>query len=205
MVVDFDQKARDWDTDPIKIERAYAVAEGIKAGVSLTSHMTAFEYGCGTGLLSFALQPYLENLTLADSSTEMLAVLKEKIASSDIRNMTVMKLDLITDSLPRERFQLIYTLMTLHHLLYTDKIFRYFYTLLDVPGYLCVADLDTEDGSFHGTDFLGHKGFERNELVKKAQEIGFQKIRFTTIFKMTRGVGESRKDYSLFLMIAEKH
>lgn len=204
-MIDFDSRAREWDADPVRIERARAIAEGIRAGVPLTPHMTAFEYGCGTGLLSFALQPYLAHITLADSSTGMLTVLEEKIASSGVRNMTSLKLDMVTDPLPQRRYHLIYTLMTLHHILDTDKILRDFCALLDRPGYLCVADLDEEDGSFHGPDFPGHRGFDRNELGEKAKSVGFQIVDFTTIFHMAGGVRGSRRDFPLFLMTAEKH
>ncbi len=203
-MIDFDKKAGTWDSDPVKIARARAVAEGIRANVPVTPGMTAFEYGCGTGLLSFALQPYVAHITLADSSSGMLAVLEEKIASSGIQNMSFTKLNLVTDPLPQEKYHLIYTLMTLHHILDTDKILRDFYMLLDRSSYLCVADLDKEDGSFHGSDFPGHKGFDREELRQKAQRVGFQKVDFTTIFHMAKGESQSRKTFPLFLMIAEK-
>ncbi len=201
---DFNQKAKDWDARPIRIERARAVAEGIKARVRLTPQMAAFEYGCGTGLLSFALQPYLGHITLADSSPGMLAVLQEKIAASGIRNMAPLQLDLLTDSLPADRYQLIYTLMTLHHIGATDKVLRAFYTLLDDSGHLCVADLDTEDGTFHEEEFHGHLGFDRNELSEKARQAGFRTTHFTTVFHMIRDVNGVSKDFPIFLMVAEK-
>lgn len=201
---EFDRKAKDWDAQPIRLERAQAVAEGIKAGVRLTPQMTAFEYGCGTGLLSFALQPYLVHITLADSSTGMLAVLHEKIAASGIRNMTPLQLDLLTDPLPRDRYQLVYTLLTFHHIADTDKVLRAFYTLLDNSGYLCVADLDAEDGTFHEDEFHGHLGFDRNELGAKARRAGFRAVNFTTVFHMIKDVGGVGKDFPIFLMVAEK-
>jgi ubiquinone/menaquinone biosynthesis C-methylase UbiE len=166
--------------------------------------MTALEYGCGTGLLSFALQPYLAHITLADSSAGMLAVLKEKIASSGVQNMTPLRLDLATDPLPQAQYDLIYTLMVLHHVLDTDSLLRDFYELLGTPGYLCIADLDKEDGSFHGPDFPGHKGFDRKELSEKAEQAGFRANRFTTIFQTPREVDGQRREFPLFLMLAEK-
>ena len=79
-MADFDSKAKDWDAVPGRAERANAVAAAIREQVSLSKTMTALEYGCGTGLLSFALQAELGPITLADSSTGMLEVLREKIA-----------------------------------------------------------------------------------------------------------------------------
>jgi ubiquinone/menaquinone biosynthesis C-methylase UbiE len=200
----FDERARDWDADPARVERARAVAEKIRAMVPLTSTMTALEYGCGTGLLGFALQPYLGQITLADSSEGMLAVLREKIASGAVGNMTATQLDLTTDALPAERYQLICTLMALHHIPDPGRLFRDFHALLDRGGYLCISDLDQEDGSFHGPEFSGHKGFDRDALAATAAEAGFHSIRFATAFEITRKVDEGDRVFPLFLMVAER-
>jgi len=50
----FDKKAKTWDEDPQIVLRAQKVATHIRKGVPLNSDMSALEYGCGTGLLSFA-------------------------------------------------------------------------------------------------------------------------------------------------------
>jgi hypothetical protein len=134
----------------------------------------------------------------------MLAVLREKIAASQVQNLTPRPLDLLTDPLPAERYQLIYTLMTLHHIPDTDRILRAFYALLDTPGYLCVADLDTEDGTFHEDEFHGHLGFDRAALSAQAREAGFQSIEFSTVFHQRKEVAGVPKDYPLFLLIAHK-
>ena len=201
---EFDQKAQTWDAKPVRVERAQAVADGIKAAIPLSAQQTALEYGCGTGLVSFALQPYLGHITLADSSSGMLAVLREKIAAGNIKSMTPLQLDLMIDPLPTERYQLIYMLLTLHHISDTDRMLRAFYQLLAAPGYLCVADLDKEDGTFHEDEFHGHLGFDRVELAAQAQQAGFQPISFTTVFHMIKDVNGASKDFPIFLMVAEK-
>lgn len=83
----FDDRAKEWDNDSQKIERARVVADAIRASIHLRPSMTALEYGCGTGLLSFALLADLGAITLADTSEGMLAVLSDKIraAHSDCR------------------------------------------------------------------------------------------------------------------------
>ena len=202
--MDFDAKAKTWDDDPVKIERAQAIADAIRGQVPLAAKMRGFEYGCGTGLVSFALQPYLGRMTLADSSPGMLDVLREKIATAGFHNMDPVKLDLTTDPLPETNFQLIYSAMTFHHIEDTDRILRDLFQLLDSPGYLCIADLDREDGSFHGPDFIGHHGFDREDLTQRAQRAGFGRIRFSTVFHIRKGTGEAARDYPVFLMVAEK-
>ena len=201
---EFDLKAQNWDSDPAKIERARAVAKGIEAGIPLSPEMSALEYGCGTGLLSFALRSRFDQITLADSSPGMLAVLGEKISLSGAANMSLVQLDLTEDPLPAQRFDIVYTMMTLHHVPDMDKILRDFFELLKKPGYLCVADLDKEDGSFHGPGFHGHAGFNRKQLEESVHIAGFQSVRFSTVFTIVKEVEDIQKDFSVFLMIAKK-
>lgn len=198
----FNERAKTWDDDPMKTARAQAVAEGIRKHVPLAADMSGLEYGCGTGLLSFALQPYLQQVTLADSSPGMLAVLQEKIEASGIANMRPLKLDLTSDLLPQERYNVIYSLMTFHHIPDTDRILSDLYKLLACPGYLCIADLDSEDGSFHGPDFSGHKGFDRATLAQQAKNAGFQNAEFSSVFTIHKGTPP--KEFPVFLMVAEK-
>jgi 2-polyprenyl-3-methyl-5-hydroxy-6-metoxy-1,4-benzoquinol methylase len=200
----FDERAGEWDADPVRAERARAVAKQIRAMVPLTPGMTALEYGCGTGLLGFALQPYLARITLADSSEGMLAVLRRKIAAGAVSNMTATKLDLTTDAPPPERYGLVCTLMTLHHIPDTGRLLRDFHALLNRGGYLCIADLDREDGSFHGPEFSGHKGFDREALAAVAADAGFRGIWFATAFEMIKKVEGRDRVFPLFLMVAER-
>jgi ubiquinone/menaquinone biosynthesis C-methylase UbiE len=199
-MTDFDAEARGWDDVPGRIERANAVAAAIRHEVRLSSKMKAFEYGCGTGLLSFSLQAELGQITLADSSAGMLDVLKEKIASRQIRNMTPILLDLSVDPLPTERYQLVYTLMTLHHIPNANRILHGFFDLLEPPGYACIVDLDKEDGSFHGDDFNGHKGFDRDEMRSRLTSPGFVNIRISTCYQIFK----NERYYPLFLAVGEK-
>ena len=202
--MNFDNKAKSWDADPMKVARAEAVAAGIRSGVHLNATMSGFEYGCGTGLLSFALCEDLQQITLADSSSGMLEVLQDKIKAGNHSNMLPVLLDLQVDALPSERYDLIYSLMTFHHIPDTEAILRKLYCLLETHGHLCIADLDSEDGSFHNKDFSGHQGFEREALAEKAKRAGFSKIRFSTVFQIEKGNNGERKSYPVFLMIAEK-
>ena len=199
---EFDVKARSWDDDPVKRERARVIAEAIKASVPLNDTMSALEYGCGTGLLSFALRPSLGSIILADSSEGMLEVLRDKLRSSGISTMRPVALDLAVEPLPDERVDLIYSAMTLHHVPDTDQLLGRFRALLNPAGILCIADLDQEDGSFHGPEFTGHKGFDRQELAAKASRAGFREIRFSTVFALEKEVAGTRRVFPVFLMVA---
>ncbi len=202
----FDEEAQDWDT-PESQERAENIADAIRSRVLLSSEMTAFEYGCGTGQLSFELREELGPITLADNSEGMLEVLRDKIKAESAGNMEPVKLDLTNDPLPTERYDLVYTMMTLHHIQDTRHILSQFYELLNPGGYLCVADLDKEDGSFHGHDVDDvHKGFDRKELAGLAEKSGFTEVSFSTAYQMEQEINEKSdtKIFPIFLMVAQK-
>ena len=204
-MTNFDERAKDWDTDPMKVERAQSVANAIRKAVPLTADMSALEYGCGTGLLSFALQSDLGQITLADTSLGMLNVLTEKIAASGVTNMHSVCLDLSADPLPAQHFDLTYSLMTLHHIEDAKSILKKFHTLLKPDGWLCVSDLDKEDGTFH-TDGTtdAHLGFERGELQKWVEDAGFLGVKFLTAYRIKKDIGGVEKTFPVFLLTARK-
>jgi SAM-dependent methyltransferase len=113
-MTEFDERASTWDQNPVRIERAVAVARAIRARIPLSPAARALEYGCGTGLLSFALQQGgpLGPITLADNSDGMLSVLSEKILAARLSHMHPLKLDLSSDPLPAQRFDLVFSLLT---------------------------------------------------------------------------------------------
>lgn len=201
---DFDARAAQWDDNPVKQECARVVAQAIMHCVAMRRQMCVLEYGCGTGLLGFQLQPYFDRLLLADSSAGMLDVLAAKIARERIGNMTPLNLDLTRDPLPSWHCDLVATLLTLHHVADIDPLLHAFYALLTRPGNLCIADLDREDGSFHGTGFSGHPGFDRAWLCDRVQQAGFRHVRICTAYRMPRYVGSTLRHFPLFLLVAEK-
>lgn len=199
----FDAKARQWDENPVFRERGLKIADAIREAVPLHRQMRALDYGCGTGLLSFPLRDELGAMLLADSSGGMLEVVKEKIAAQGVSNMTTLQLDLLIDP-PPQRFDLIVTSMTLHHVPDTDQILRVFHDLLQPGGYLCIADLDQEDGSFHGIEVDVHHGFDRADLSRRAALAGFADIRFQTVFSIAKEQAAGPRDYPVFLMTARR-
>ena len=199
---DFDARAATWDDDPAKVERARAIADAIGRHVRLQPTMRALEYGCGTGLLGFMLRPRLGDVTLADVSEGMLEVAAGKIAAAGDAAMRTVRLDLLADPLPPQRFDLVFSLMTLHHIPDTAAILRRFRAVLAEPGTLCIADLDAEDGSFHGAGFDGHNGFDRGRLGAQARAAGFATVAFTTAYVMRKASGGVERSYPIFLLVA---
>lgn len=193
----FDEKAATWDDDPAKVERARVVARAIRAAVPLDRSTRVLEYGAGTGLVTQGLRDTVGPVTLADTSAGMRDVMLAKIASGAIPDGRVWDLDLTTGTVPDERFDLVVTVMTLHHIADLATVLSAFATLLAEGGHLCVVDLDEEDGSFHGDDFHGHHGFDRSVLGSQLADAGFTDITFQDCHELVRD-GER---YSLFLAV----
>jgi ubiquinone/menaquinone biosynthesis C-methylase UbiE len=201
---EFDQKAQGWDADASKVERATRVAEGIRALAGDLSGRRVLEVGCGTGLLGFALRPHVAGVTLADTSTGMLAVVSEKIAASGLTDMVALQHDFSEGPLPEGRYGLLCNLMTLHHLPDTEDALRRFHALLEPGGLLCIADLDAEDGSFHGPEVPVHQGFDRDQLREGLVRAGFHDIRFSTPYTIDRETAQGPRRFPVFLVVAAK-
>ncbi len=198
----FDKKAKNWDNNIEKIERASVFAKEIINFIKSIKTTKALEFGCGTGLLSFQLQKYFKEITLIDTSEGMINVLKEKIEALKINNFKPILIDILKDSKNISKTDVIYTLMTLHHIEKIDKALEKFSLLLNENGYLCIADLIEEDGSFHNTtpNFTGHNGFNKETLINMLSINGFKTVHYTICYQIKKNA----KEYPLFLLIAKK-
>ncbi len=195
----FDDRAATWDDDPRKLDRARDTAAAIRAAVPLTSSARLLDYGAGTGLLSQELCAHVGPITLADPSEGMRKVLATKVADGRLAGGRIWNLDLAEDPPPQEQFDLIATLMTLHHIRDLATVMASFAALLEPDGALCVIDLEHDaDGSFHGPDFDGHHGIDRDDLTTWMTAAGFGAPTFERCHRIVRDSGT----YDLFLAIA---
>ena len=182
----FDKAASEWDQKQRRVELAKSIAENI-ALLPLNTEMTAMEYGCGTGLVGLALAPRLGSLMAMDTSKGMLDVLAGKIQEQGLTNVTPLCLDLTVDTCD-QHFDLIFSAMTLHHIGETELILEKFYHLLKDYGTLAIADLDSEDGSFHSPGAgEKHYGFSREALSGILLDLGFSSVNFKTVHTIQQG------------------
>ena len=201
---EFDDRARDWDKNQRYIDRSEAVAKAMLQTIPFKKNMKALEYGSGTALLSFALKDQFEEIVLMDNSKEMTAVTAEKIADQNIQNMTPLFFDLEHQDYSG-RFDIIYNQMVMHHVNDVDLILSKFYSLLNPGGCLAIADLYTEDGSFHSEGFNGHHGFDVEHLSGKLKAIGFANIEHQQCYSIDKTDEEGNKtEYPIFLLTASK-
>ncbi len=73
--------------------------------------------------------------------------------------------------------------------------------MLNSNGYIALADLEIEDGSFHSDNSgVYHFGFEFNNLANIAKEIGFKDIKIKSCNPIIKPNGE----YRVSILIAKK-
>jgi 2-polyprenyl-3-methyl-5-hydroxy-6-metoxy-1,4-benzoquinol methylase len=200
---EFDHKALDWERDPMKAKRALAAGRAIAQAVPVAGKRV-LDYGCGTGLLGFTLLAQAAHVTLADSSPGMLEVLRGKITASGAANLTPLRLDLQVDPLPEARFDLVCSLMVLHHIPDTRAILKKFHALLEPGGWLALLDLDQEDGSFHEPGVDVHPGFDRSAFQADLEAVGFSQIKFSTANVIQREPERGGGRYPVFLATGRK-
>jgi ubiquinone/menaquinone biosynthesis C-methylase UbiE len=197
----FDDRARTWDT-PERRERAEAVADAIRTAVPLAPDMRTIEIGAGTGLLGLALADDVGELVLADSSSGMLEVARDKLSELGHRRVSVIHLDLLADLPPDAPFDLAVSLLVLHHLPHPGDALRAIRELLRPGGWLALADLETEDGTFHSPDAEGihHLGFDAEDLAATATGVGFADVRVDRATIIER----DGREYPLLLLVARR-
>lgn len=202
---EFDSKARDWDNNIRHVDRAKSVAGSIKSAIPLNKDLRALEYGAGTGLLSMELKDSLKSIVLMDSSEGMINVTSSKIKSAGVNNLTTVLWDLEKE-VYQDSFDLIYTLMVLHHVSDIDIIINRFYCMLNSGGSIAIADLYTEDGSFHGDNFKGFYGFDPDVIGKTLISKGFHNVKHEKCYNIRKTIltGEV-KDFPVFLLTAKKN
>ena len=202
---EFDIKAAEWDNNPIHWDRSRAIVEEMIKRIPLNTEMTALEYGAGTGIASFLLKDYLKEITLMDNSIEMVKVINQKIKTTDAKNLRALNFDLENTDYSEGRFDLIFTQMVLHHVADIEKVLLRFSKLINPGGYLAIADLYSEDGSFHGEDFTGHRGFDVEILSNQIRKPGFKNVSHRQCFIINKRISDTEiKPFEVFLMIAQQ-
>ncbi len=205
--MDFEKEAAVWDAEPRRVKLANDVAEAIIREIKPTQDLDVLEFGCGTGLVTLRLQPLVRSITGVDSSPGMLAVLQDKVQKQGLTNVYPQLVDLEQGGRVAGRFHLLVSSMTMHHVEDTAALLRGWFDLLLPGGRVGVADLDTEDGSFHGDNNAGvfHLGFEREGVKALLEKTGFRQVRATTAATITKEVtGAGQREFSVFLLVGRK-
>ncbi len=203
---DFESVAARWNSNPGRVRIATDVAAAIKREVALRPDMDVLDYGCGTGLLGLQLLPHLHSLTGTDSSPAMLQALKDKVVAQDLHNVETQLVDFEHGAHATGSYDLIVSSMVTHHVLDTTALFKEWMRLLKPHGQVAFADLDSEDGAFHGDNTgVFHLGFDREHLRDQLLAAGFSEVRDTTATVVRKEIeSQGVREFPIFLIIARR-
>lgn len=192
----FSKKAGEWDANTMRQELSQYIGGAIQD--LLSSSHKVLDFGAGTGLITEHIARQSQQITAVDISQSMLEKLQEKEGLSDVR---IVCQD-ITSSPLEDDFDAIVSAMAVHHVEDTELLLKRFFEMLNPSGFIALADLDKEDGSFHPpkTEGIFHHGFDRNEFQNLLETIGFTDVTFKTV----HSVEKEDMSYPIFLVTAKK-
>lgn len=195
----FKEKAKDWDANSRRMQLSKAISGAILEHVPFNSSMEVLDFGAGTGLVTSQIAPHVHSVTAVDISESMLEKLKEK---NELKDKVRTVCQDITQYPLNHQFDVIVSAMAMHHVEDTENLLQQLSNHLKPGGQIALADLDSEDGSFHseGTEGVYHHGFERDNLQIILEKKGFRDIRFVTAHTIQGEKGV----YPIFLMLAFK-
>jgi ubiquinone/menaquinone biosynthesis C-methylase UbiE len=202
----FDEAASQWDDNPVRVELARAVGAAMERAIPIRPSWRALDYGAGTGLLTLNLLPRVASVVALDSSRGMLEQLTKKLQAAGITNVQTRLCDIESQPLPESGLDLVFSSMTLHHLRDVPLVLARLAGALRPGGWLAAADLDSEDGSFHGqADDVFHQGFERCRVAEWLQAAGLARVRILDAHWVRKpaSTGEMRS-YGVFLATGRK-
>lgn len=191
----FEEKSRDWDVNDVVRGLSATLGPAIIEHIALTTDMNVLDFGAGTGLISAHLAPRVNRIVAVDISVAMLDKL---VAKNELRGKVEAVCQDITAEPLNRRFDLIVSAMAMHHVADTDQLIGTFAQHLKPGGLIALADLDTEDGTFHPVNTPGvyHAGFDRTDLQRLLTKRGFNDIHFFT----PHTVAKNNRLYPVFLV-----
>jgi 2-polyprenyl-3-methyl-5-hydroxy-6-metoxy-1,4-benzoquinol methylase len=194
----FNSRAKEWDQQDRRVNGAKIIADAIEKRITFTKEMQIIDFGVGTGLLGFEIAQKVKQVYGVDTSIGMLEKLKEK--NSDNINIIPIHQDIIQKPL-MQKFDGLISSMTLHHVKEIEAFFKIIYTNIKDDGFIALADLEKENGTFHSNNSdVHHFGFDADELYHLVKQAGFKNISIENINTISKPHG----DFGVFLLTAQR-
>lgn len=195
----FANKSKNWDTNSMRVKNAKEIADIILKNIQMNKNMILADFGAGTGLLTYFIAPYVKKIVAIDNSRSMLdefiAKQDEFACETEVIHGNIMNFN------ENVKYDGIISSMTMHHIKDIKKLFLKLFNMIDIGGFIAIADLDNEDGTFHSdNEGVFHFGFEREKLEYIAKEVGFSDIKFET----ANVIEKPHCQFSVFAMTARK-
>lgn len=199
----FAEKAAVWDEDPRKIEMTNRYVEEVLKFVDIKPDWKMLEIGTGTGLVGLQLLPKVKSAVLEDTSESMLSKLKQKLTSIEKEKTEILE-DEVTKYQGND-IDFVVSAMAFHHIDNIATTLKHLFSVLKPNGTIAIADIRTEDGSFHHFQPVPHKGFDTDKLSAEFENAGFKlsNVHTYNILKRERLPGVI-SEYEQFLLIAKK-
>lgn len=194
----FKDKAQNWDQGAIRQQNTRTISDAILEQFTINNEMELIDFGVGTGLLGFEIAKHAKKVYGVDTSLGMIQKLQEKNSAELF--IEPLHQDIIKEPLERT-FDGLVSSMTLHHIEHLDQFFETIYKNIKENGFIAIADLESEDGSFHSDNTgVHHYGFEAEALCKIVEDAGFKNIRCECI----NIIKKPHNDFGVFLLTASK-
>lgn len=197
----FDAKAATWDEDPRRRALAQDVVAAIAAAVPLRQGLRLLDIGCGTGLVGLPLAGGAASVLGVDLSAGMVQRFAAKAAAAGLAQVRGEVRDLVASPLPPASIDLAVSAMAFHHIPDVAAMLRAAAAVLATGGWLAVADLEREDGSFHDEP-VPHPGFEPAWFAAAMADAGFTAVQVRTAHVMERP--DRPRRYPVFLAIGRR-
>ena len=210
--MNFNDKAKSWDSDPQKHFRADSAAKVINQIIQDLQATTsvrldkALEFGAGTALLSLRLADLFDSIIAADTSSGMLEIALENVSKQSADNISTALLqpdsyDYVSQFGETE-FDAIYTMMALHHIEDLQVFCLNIAQLQKSGGLFFVIDITSEDGSFHNfnPEFAGHFGFDRTALAEVFSQHNYEELHYKIILEIEK----NERKYPVFVQAFRK-
>lgn len=195
----FDAKAATWDEDPRRRALAMDVVAAITRHVPLHSGQRLLDVGCGTGLIGLPLATITGSVVGIDLSTAMVSRFLEKARAADLPGVSAEVRDLIAAPLPAGSIDVAVSAMAFHHIEATADMLRSLAGSLVPGGWLAIADLESEDGSFHDGP-VPHLGFDPGAMRAHLAAAGLAVIAIERVHDMRKPPAD--RAYPIFLAVA---
>lgn len=195
MVDHFSHKAKDYERNKDRVGNVEAIAQAISRKVAIRPDMELVDFGSGTGLLLERMAQSVRKITAIDVSPAMNEQLRAKVEQIPCEVI-------VTEiNLEQERvdgvFDGIISSMTMHHIRDVDAMLETFFRMLKPGGFIALADLEAEDGTFHSDNTgVHHWGFAREDIAQRARQSGFGEVAVSTVSTIHKPQG----DYPVFLL-----
>jgi len=190
----FVAKANEWD-NPQRMAMTKKFVDELLKNVSPESNWKALEIGAGTGLIGLQILPFVSKVVFEDTSESMLNVLKQKLNGDE--NVEILHGE-VSDYKNKD-LDLVFSSMAFHHIEDIEGIIHHLSSIVKPCGWIVIADLVTEDGSFHGFEPMPHLGFDTDVLKVRFERTGFEVKSVYVYSKVSKAI-----DYPQFILIAQR-